>query len=99
MQPYSYKNIRKLVFRYLGSTGNYFQDLGSNLIVRGGGGGGEVRKPSRKEKINKKKLTSKEKPKFRLTFFIELFVYINGSYRSNTTVNTEYLRTKNSISL
>ena len=48
-----------LIFRELGSTGNYFRNLGSKLIVFGFG------VPCKKVK---KKLTLKEKPSFRLIF-------------------------------
>ena len=69
----------------LGALVIIFRDLGSNLIVRG-----------IKEALQK----AKNEFIFRLTFFKKKnLVYIDGSYRSNTIVNTEYPRTQNSISL
>ena len=60
-----------------------FSDLGSNLIVRG------IMEALQKiKKTNFKNRTLKEKKIFRLTFLYNL-VNIDGSYRSNTIVNTE----------
>ena len=51
------------IFRELGSTGNYFSDLGSKLIVLGIKGALQKSK-----KYNLNNLTLKEKPSFRLIF-------------------------------
>ena len=55
-------------------------------------------KPCRKSNMNLKNLALMEKPTYRFNFF-KLLIYINGSYRLNAIVNTEYPRTQNGISL
>ena len=76
----------------MGSTGYYFQ------------GSGEQPHRSRDlgspAESKKKNLHLKGKAYISLDFFLKKNpVYIDGSYRSNTIVNTEYHRTQNRISL